>query len=300
MKKILILTMLCLGFVGFSAKSFAQSSTALAPFNDATHTYQFKGITEGREFQFYLSPTINELDPTNEVSDFGTFVTSATGSVDNTGIASVKIKWAPGASTIYGASGTNGVYLYVKIYETGTDPAELAICENYKAVKVIPVANAFNVTLADLNDPSCPELDPTKDFQPIVTVASDPAQTNSGYNAGKSTIQFEVGRVNTSNDWNFTFDLTTTNAGNFTYSVNGVNGTQASTLTGIDAGTINTDKVTIEIVLENQQGQTPEFGITIKSAKDLVTLAEAIAANLPGLDKHTVKEMPAIGDFFGI
>lgn len=304
MKRIAILMILCIGFVGFSTKSFAQSSTALKPFAGAKHMYKFSGITNGLDYEFYVTTDPKGTERTGLITNYGTIENDANndgvatftelGGVVSGGEVSVNITWDATAATKYGVGGDvqEGVYLFLKVY----DESDANICENYRAVKIIPVVNDFSVTLADLGDPSCPDLDFDQGFQPIIV--DDEGNNTTAHSNGTSTIQFEVSRVNTTNNWNFTFDIAATNAGNFSYSVNSVTGNQSGTLIDIDAGTITTETVTIEIVFDNQPGQSPEFDITLKTAKDLKTLISPLT--LPAVEKHTVKVMPSIGGFTGI
>ena len=290
MKRLILLMFVCIGFIGASQSSFAQS-TALAPYDGATHTYKFKGIAQDREFQFYLSPAANNIDASSGESDFGTFVTSATGTVDASGEAVVQIKWAANASSLYGASGTKGtqIYLYVKVYEsTGGS----GICENYKAVKIVPVSNSFSIALADQGtSPSCPDL--TDGFNPLVAPTDE-------YNAGKTTLSFEVTRSGSANDWSLGFDITHVGTGAFTYSIDGgtaTNGTVGGT-TNVNVATISANNTIIQIVVDNVPGETPKFTITPTGAQDLVTLISPLT--LPSAVVHDINEMPVIGDFEGI
>lgn len=294
MKRILILTMLCIGFAGMSKSTFAQS-TALAPFNGATHTYTFQNFEANVKYEFYVTTT-NDYTATH-VSSFGVFVggvdaekgTIVTGG-DN---ATVDIQWAATATDIVG-----GFYLFLKAYTPAADGTD---CEsvNYKAVHVTPVANIFNIAIADIvtPNPSCPDLDPT--FSPLVAV--DAGGVNSGYNAGKTTLTYTVTPQNSavSDEWSFQFDITAVNApASYSWSVNGVLGTQAN-ISDILSANISGASTDIVIVLDNQPGVSPSFTIHFDSARNETTATNA-TVSLPADLTHTVKVMPSIGDFVGI
>lgn len=293
MKNTLLLMILCIGFVGFSTKSFAQS-TALAPYNGATHNYTFQNIEANAKYEFFVTTT-NDYTAAHD-SSFGVFVgdpdvekgTIPTGG----GSATVDIKWAANATDAAG-----GYYLFLKVYTPAVDGAD---CEsaNYKAVHIAPVANIFNIAIADVvnPNPSCPDLDVT--FSPLVAVAADGA--NSGYNAGKTTLTYRVTPQNSavSDEWSFQFDITAVNASSYTWSVNGVEGTQAN-VSDIASATISGTSTDIVIVVDNQPGVSPSFTIHIDSARNETTSTNA-TVSLPADLTHTVKVMPSIGDFVGI
>jgi len=291
MKKILLSLVICLGLVSFANQTFAQSSTALAPFNGATHTYKFKGIAQDREFKFYLSPTANNINDLTGETDFGSFTTSATGTVGADGEATVTIEWAANASGLYGASGSKGtqIYLYVKVYESTVGSG---ICENYKAVRIVPATNSFSILLADQGtSPSCPDL--TDGFNPLAAPSND-------YDAGKTTLSFEVTRNGSSNNWSLNFDITHVGTGAFTYQIDSgttANGTIGAT-TNVAVPTLSANNTIITIVVDNVPGETPKFTITPTGAQDLVTLISPLT--LPPAIVHDINEMPVIGDFEGI
>lgn len=281
MKKLLLSLAICVGLASFVSQVSAQS-TAIAPYDGATHTYTFDGIDDGREFEFFVTQT-PDFSATR-IPDFGTFTTSATGTVAGAG-AAVTIQWATDASAV--TKYATGVFVFVKIHETtaGTD-----ICENYKAVKVIPVPNAFNILLADeVTSPSCPTL--VNGFNPVVA----PADT---YNAGKTTLTYRVERTGSPNDWSFDFDISRTGTGNFTYTAGAaVTGDQTSTLTGIAVNTITTNFIDIVIVVDNMPGEKPTFTIDVTSAQDFVTKVSPLT--YPTAVTHTINIMPTIGGFTG-
>lgn len=303
--------MLCIGFVGFSTKSFAQVSTPLKPYDGATHTYTFDGMTDGYKYQFYLTTNPQEKDNTVAVPANSGVLTGATGTVgaDATGKATVSIKWDAAASGTYNAG--NPIYLFLKIWDEA--PAT-NVCENYKAVQIIPVPNDFNVLVADVTvtgEPeSCPELDFAKDFQPVigdVNIDADPE--TEAYSAGYSEIAFKVSREGTNNAWDFNFTISSVAGANYTYSVVGANTAEVTgdqdTSTKDIAVDAADDFVTITLKVPNVAGANPDLTFTINSAQDNLTkaadLAEAGTPADPEDDTvtHTINVLPVIGNFIG-
>lgn len=295
MKKLLLSLVVCLGIVSFASQTMAQSS-ALAPFDGATHTYTFNGITDGLDYEFYISTNPNGIAQAGLITDFGILVGDSNtdglatnaelGGVVASNSVSVNITWALDAASKYGASGSvqTGVYLFVRVF----DDSDATVCENYKAVMITPVTNAFSVTLADaIASPSCPDLD--NGFNPL----------ESAYAAGKTTLTFEIDRAGSSNNWTFDFDITQVGTGAYTYSVEG-----ASAVSGTTGGTTNVavnnytaDNATIVIVVDNMTNETPVFTLEVKNAEDDVT--KVIPVTLPASIAHTINTMPAIGGFIG-
>ncbi len=304
MKKLLLSLAICVGLASFTSQVSAQS-TALVPYAGAKHTYRFDNIKDGREYKFYLSTSSTGFG--TEISPVANLFTldGATGNVGSDGFASVDITWGEDAATTYGVTpGTNGIYLFVHI-TGGTAADKDDVCDNYKAVKIVPTTNLFNVLVADntTDKPSCPDL--TDGFQPIVTVADDVDQTNSGYAAGKSTISFKVTRDESSNPWNFVFDIASSGSGAFTYSVVGET---SATLTGVDpendAADVSVDAAAndnyaiVTIVVDNIPGEKPVFTLSLDSAQDKTTLVTDLDASTTE-DTHTINILPVIGDFKG-
>jgi len=293
MKKILLSLVICLGLVSFANQTFAQSSTALAPFNGATHTYTFQNVEANAQYEFFVTTTNNyAAGPDNT---FGSFVGAASGPVGvSDADVAVQIQWAGNATDQAG-----GYYLFLKVF---TPSAGVGDCEsaNYKSVHIVPVLNSFNVDIADAvtPDPSCADLDAT--FSPLVTVAGD--GTNSGYNAGKTTLKFTVSPKNSapSDQWSFQFDIAALNAPTFTWSVNGgaVTGDEL-TVADIASTAVSAPSTDIVIVFDNQPGLSPAFTIHFDSARNITTLTDALTDQLPVDETHTVKVMPSIGDFVG-
>jgi len=306
MKKILILTMLCLGFVAFSTKSFAQSSTPLKPYDGATHTYTFDGMVDGYNYQFYLTTDPQEKDHTVTVPATSGVLTGASGIVgdDLAGKASVSIKWDVAASGLYKI--TNPLYLFVKIWD---ETAMTNVCVNYKAVQIIPTSNIFNVIASDETGSaeSCPELDFLKDFQPVISdVDVDGDLIPDPYNQGYSNVSFKVLRAGTTNAWDFNFTITNGTATNYTYTVTGDAtgdllvgaGDQANNVK--DVAALAADNfVTITLKVPNVALVNPDFTFTINSASDNVT--KAVDSNsIDDEVTHMIKILPAIGGFSGI
>ena len=295
MKRLISLIIVCVTLLGASNIASAQS-TAIAPYDGARHTYTFDGITNGLDYEFYVSTDPNGIAKAGLITDFGVL----DGDANSDGVAthtelggvvagnqvSVDITWAADAASKYGTSGSvqPGVYLFVRVF----DDSDAAVCENYKAVMITPTTNAFNVTLADaVASPSCPDLN--NGFNPL----------HDAYNAGKTTLTFEIDRTGSSNDWTFDFDITQVGSGAYTYSVEGgtaVAGTIGGT-TNVAVNNYASDNATIVIIVDNVQNETPVFTLEIKNAQDDVTSVTPVA--LPGSVAHTINSMPAIGNFIG-
>jgi len=297
MKKLLLSLAICLGLVSFASELSAQS-TAIAPYDGATHTYTFDGITDGLDYEFYVSTNPNGIAQAGLITNFGILVNDANtdgvathtelGGVVTGNEVSVDITWDLTAAAKYGISGSvqTGVYLFVRVF----DASDATVCENYKSVMITPKTNAFDVTLADvdaLTNPSCPDLN--NDFNPL----------ESSYNLGKTTLTFEIDRSGSTNNWSFDFDITQVGTGAFTYSVEG-----APAVSGTTGGTINVpvnnytaNNATIVIVVDNVTNESPVFTLEVKNAADDVTSVIPVA--MPASVGHTISTMPAIGSFTG-
>ncbi len=292
MKKLLLSLAICLGLVSFASAQ----STAIAPYDGATHTYTFDGITNGLDYEFYVSTNSNGISQAGLITNYGILVNDANtdgvatytelGGVVTGNQVSVDITWDLTAAAKYGATGSvqTGVYLFVRVFDT----SDATVCENYKSVMITPTTNAFNVTLADAGtSPSCPDLN--NGFIPL----------ESSYNLGKTTLTFEINRSGSTNDWTFDFDITQVGTGAFTYSVEG-----GSAVAGITGATTNVpvnnytaSNATIVIVVDNVTNESPVFTLEVKNAADDVTSVIPVA--MPVAVGHTISTMPAIGSFTG-
>jgi len=304
MKKILILTMLCIGFVSFSTKSFAQSSTPLKPYDGATHGYTFDGMTDGYKYQFYLTTNPQEKDNTVTAPVTSGILTGAIGTVGDagTGKATVSINWNIAASDTYNSG--NPIYLFLKVWD---ETPATKVCENYKAVKITPVANTFNVFVDDVTasgiPESCPELNFAKDFQPIIVDLE--GNNTTAYNAGYSEVSFKISRAGTANAWDFNFTIANATTANYTYTISGDTsgdllvgtGDQANATKDV-AAAAGDAFVTITLKVPNVESVNPDFSFTINSASDHVSKATD-SDNSDDQVTHMINILPAIGGFTG-
>ncbi|RXQ97728.1 hypothetical protein EO244_02260 [Ancylomarina salipaludis] len=284
MKRIAILTMLCIGFVGFSTKSFAQS-TQINPFDGATHTYGFADVEANASYEFYVVASDNHLGTV--ITDFGQFVdaagdplTDGKGTIGAVpGNASIKIKWSETLSTTY----PDGVYLFLKVTAQGSTCG----VGNYKGIYIDAVPNDFNVAVVGpATDPDCNDI---TGIQPIInkTVAT----ATDEYDPGKTSFTFTLTRENSTNDWSGAYTVSCSD-GTVPFTIN----TDAAT-TGDKSGTITNESnkdvvVTVEMI--NTPGANPTFTLTMTSASDDVT---GLTDQSLESDSQTFNLMPKIGNF---
>lgn len=283
---------------GFAGKTYAQS-TAYAPYDGATHTYTVGGLTNGDTFEFYLSKDPNGINKTSTVSDAG-IISTTTNSVGPDGKATVTIQWASDASSKYGS----GLYLFIAVTSSS--------CPNYRDVKIMPVANIFAVTLIDVtgqsnpgiatgpfSNPSCPDIILGQKFQPVVNSGSTPSD-------GQTMLTFRVDRKNSTNAWKFNFSINCSlTSTTYTYSITGKAtsslGSVATTPTGpVDVTcAVGDDYAFITILVDNKQGDSPSFKVTINSAQDTQTGTSDLTAGVAKSITHTIDKLPVIGSFTG-
>jgi len=287
MKRIIILTMLCIGFVGFSTKSFAQS-TQIDPFAGATHTYGFADIEAKASYEFYVSTSTDHTDATAIITNFGKFVNNdgdeiaATGTIGATaGPASIKIRWDDNAASL---NSGNGVYLYLKVTAEGDSCGEPG---NYKGVHITPVANTFDIAVTGPTiDPDCFDI---TGLQPIIN-KTVPTATNE-YVPGETSFTFTITRKTGSNAWSGDYSVSCSE-GTVPFTIDATAaaiGDKAGTITG-ETG----DSVTVTVKMVNTPGTKPIFTLTMTSASDDVTGLQDLTL---GSETHTFNLMPKIGDF---
>lgn len=285
MKKFLLSLLICLGITMISNQTFAQldaDGAKLKPFVGNTYTYTFDGITDGLDYQFYISTSNIGVGTVDVTRTAYIPVATATGTVASNK-AETTIVWPALATTDV------EVYLFVKISGTG-------VCENYKAVGITPIDNAFALAIAD-NTPgttsqeSCPT---TTGLKAVVAPISNPAYV---YDAGTTTLTYEFTKSGNTNNWNLDFDIVQTGTGDYTYTFNG-----STTPIVVDNGTINvavngltSNTQTLTITVNNVPGQTPVFVLSTNSVVDAVTSVSP--GTLPTDLTHTIKLMPVIGSF---
>jgi len=171
-KQIIVLVLLLLTF-GFTAKA---QSTALRPYEGATHTYKWNGLQGGVSYQFYVAADANGsvIYDDGATGEFDFLNGSGSGTVGvGENAASAQIAWNNGASQhIY--------YVWLKV--TGTSG-----CSNYRNVEVIPQVNQFDLLSENVpvtNTRSCPAVSDSDGFNPLA----------SAYDAGMTTLHFLVKR----------------------------------------------------------------------------------------------------------
>lgn len=285
MKKLLHSFLICLGILMISSQVFAQNAPGekLQPYVGGTYNYKFTGIADGLDYEFYFSSSSTGKG-TLDNTFTGYIVGTRADVVPASGEVSVNVAYPVGAST------ASKVYLFLKVYDADVD----AICENYKAVEITPIANAFDVTFADAtvggNPSSCPDL---TNLQAVIA----PSGT---YNAGTSELTFTATRDVSSNEWSLNFDIVQA-AGttvDYTYSVSGgatIASTAGTASKTVNIPTITTETVTITLIVQNYEGEVPVFTINNITAVDEVSKASP-ASTITGLT-HTIKEIPEIGAF---
>lgn len=285
MKKILHTFLICLGIMMISSQTFAQNADGekLRPFVGNTYTYSFT-LADGLGYEFYLSTTKDGVG----VKDDGLtgLITGATGTVSG-GKAEASISWPTTGLTL-----KTEIYLFIKVSGDGT-----TVCDNYNAVGITPIANAFDLTIAD-NTPSttsgesCPT---TTGLKAVVAPTTNPAYV---YDAGTTTLTYEFTKSGNVNKWNFDFDIDQTGTGDYTYTFNGTTIPSADddieTDTNVSINGLSNNVQILTIVVDNVPGETPVFTININSATDAET--NVTPASYPTIT-HTIKTMPIIGAF---
>lgn len=290
-KTIIILLLLAAGF-GPAAKG---QSTALQPFEGATHTYQWNGVQSGGDYEFYLTADASgQVVLDDGVSGEFDFMGNRTGKIATSQTSvSVPIKWNLGSSLhVY--------YLWFKV--TAADG-----CSNYRYVGVQPQINKFDLLSENVpadNTVSCPAVAANDGFNPLA----------SGYDAGTTILKFVVRRVNgTDNkltasagdtyDWFFEPVLSVDPATNSAISIVSIIGAQSGVLTanadklfmvnGVD------NEVTVTVAVKNVPGTSQDVKLNIRNQGEMKT-------NLPDSNtsndtvKHRIEVLPVIDGLQGV
>lgn len=280
LKHIIVLVLL----LSVSILTAKAQSTALQPYEGATHTYIWNGLQEGVGYEFYVAAdasgsVIYDDGATGEFD----FLGSANGSL-STGesTASVQIAWNNGASL-------HAYYVWLKV--TGSTG-----CSNYRYVEVLPQVNQFDLLSENVpvtNTRSCPSINNTDGFNPLA----------SAYEAGSTTLQFLVKKENSNRNWSFIPSLVVNPdlaLGKFIISVTGTN---SGTLTpdGDSRYTVlaSDDEVLVTVSIENAPGYTRNVTLQITGQREEQT-------NLPDGDPsnddvtHTIEVIPVIGGMGGV
>lgn len=278
-KHIIVIVLLLFAF-GFSAKA---QSTALHPYEGATHTYTFSGLAEGLDYDFYITAN---ADGTGLYDDSATgefdFLTGTTGAVGAGGDAAVQIGWNTGASL-------NVYYLWIELTIPGG-------CSNRRYIEVVPQVNQFDLLSENIpatNTKSCPSTNTSDGFNP----------TASAYDAGFTTLQFLVKREYGTRDWSFIPVLSVNpdmSLGKVIISVMGTNSGNITadtdsryTVNGLDS------EVVVAVSIENAPGYNRDVTLQVTQQRESIT-------NLPDSNPsnddvvHTIEVMPLINGMGGI
>ena len=284
-----IILVLLLLVAGLTAKA---QSTARNPYEGATHTYAWSGISVGADFEFYIASNregtqIYNDDATGEFD----FVTQPSGKVADDGLASVQISWFGGASM-------NTYYLWLEV--TGESG-----CSNYRYVEVNPQVNAFDLLSENIptdHTVSCPDISENNGFDVM------------GTNNGTTVLTFRVSRVNGTDNtltadagdtynWSFIPKLTVDpNLGldNVIISIEGLNSGIVTadvdnrySINGLD------DEVTVTVSIQNAPGEYRVVGFEVtEQREDRTNLNDSNEAN--DLVTHTIQVMPVINSMGGV
>lgn len=279
---------------GLSLTIQAQSS-ALFPYEGATHTYQWSGLQKGLNYEFYFTADASGkvvLDDSS-TGEFD-FISINSGLVSNDGsTASVPVKWNAGASL-------NAYYLWIKATIPGG-------CSNYRYVEIQPQLNAFDLLSENIpvdHTMSCPSAASTDGFNAIA----------STYDAGSTTLKFVIRRVNgtdnkqtpvtdDSYDWAFEPVLAIDPSHNLGISIISVVGIHSGNLVA-DSNKLYTvngadDEVTVTVAIKNMPGTIQEVSLKIRNQFEVHTnLSDSNEAN--DVVKHRIDIMPVINDLQGV
>jgi hypothetical protein len=291
LKHIIIAVLLA---AGFSPTANAQSS-ALYPFEGATHTYQWIGLQSGDDYEFYLtadaSGSVVLDDGANGQFDF---IGNRTGKVGaGVSTASVPIRWNTGASA-------SAYYLWFKVTAPGG-------CSNSTYIGVQPQLNAFDLLSENIpvdNTMSCPAVASTDGFNPLAP----------GYDAGTTMLKFIVRRVNgTDNkftaqtgdtyDWSFQPVLSVDpayNQGISIVSIVGVNsGKLGADVNNLYSVTGTDNEVTVTVAVKNVPGTSQDVKLMINNQGESRTnLPDSNSAN--DSVKHRIEVLPVIESLQGV
>lgn len=285
MKKLLLSLLICMGFTMISSQTTAQNADGekLRPFVGNTYTYSFT-VANGLDYEFYISTSAAGIGTKDD--DLTALITGATGTVSG-GKAEASISWPSTGLTL-----DTEIYLFIKVSGDGT-----AICDNYNAVGITPITNAFDIAIAD-NTPetttgkSCPT---TTGLKAVVAPTTNPAYV---YDAGTTTLTFEFTKSGNDNDWNIDFDIDQTGTGDYTYTFNSVTTPSADDNIESDSNVavngLSGNVQLLTIVVDNVPGETPQFAINFNSVTDAIT--SVTPGSYPTIS-HTIKTMPIIGVF---
>jgi hypothetical protein len=284
-----LITLVLLLFFGMAAHA---QSTPLNPYEGATHTYSWGGLTEGWEYELYLSANADGTgiyDPMT--AEFELF--NASGTVGADGKASTDIAWNYGAAS-------NIYYFWLKATIPGG-------CSNMRHVRVTPQANQFDLLSENVpvtNTISCPATASEDGFNPDA----------DAYSAGATVLYFKVkreyGTDNTltasagdTHDWSFIPQLLVDpdlGLSNVIITIEGASSGVVTadvdsryTISGLD------DEVTVTVSIQNAPGYDLEVSLGVTGQKEHNT---NLSDSDPSNDNvtHTIQVMPVIEGMGGV
>jgi hypothetical protein len=289
LKHIIILVLLA---VGFSPTALAQS-TALRPYEGALHTYACNGISVGATFEFYITANADGSGRYDDglTSEFD--IINSNGVVSGDGLASTQIQWNIGASAhIY--------YVWLEATITGG-------CSNRISLQISPQASQFDLMSENIpadHTVSCPSVSSSDGFNVLA----------SAYDAGSTTLQFKIRRINgTENkstalegdtyDWSFEPVLSVNPDWNLGISILSVEGVSSGTLTA-NAESIYTvsgtdNEVTVTVAIKNLPGTVQDIKLKIQNQNESQSnLKDSNPDN--DMVTHRIEIMPVIEGINGV
>jgi len=292
-KNIIITVTLLLAF-GLTAN--AQSS-ALKPFEGATHTYRWSGLQEGLDYDFYLTADQGGMSVLDDIAlgEFD-FVTSPTGTVGvGENSASVDIAWNAGAAL-------HTYYVWFKVTNTSG-------CSNYRYVPVEPQWSQFDLLSENVpldNTRSCPDVSSANGFNAL--------EPNVPGGAGYTNIVFRVRRENGTDNhltadagdtynWSFIPNLSIDpdlSLGKVVISVAGeTSGSIVADLNERYSVSGFDDEVLVTVSIENAPGYDLDVTMTVtEQREDETNLSDSNLSN-DGVT-HTIEVMPVINSMGGV
>jgi hypothetical protein len=279
--KHIIVFVLMLTVFGLAAKA---QSTALRPYEGATHNYTVNGLAEGLDYAFYVTANAdgNGLydDGATGEFDFKTVPTGTIGVGENA--ASVDIGWNIGASLhIY--------YVWLEVTIPGG-------CSNKIHLEVAPQVNDFDLLSENIpvtNTRSCPSINTADGFNPLA----------SNYEAGYTTLEFLVKKEYSNRNWSFIPSLAVDpdlTLGKYIISVSGTNSGVIIPDSESRYSVLASDNdVKVTVSIENAPGYTRDVTLQITGQREEQT-------NLPDGDPsndnvtHTIEVIPVIGGMGGV
>lgn len=285
-----IMCVLLLFAFGQIAKS---QSTVLRPYEGAMHTYTCNGISVGAGYDFFITAN---ADGSGRYDDglTGEFdIINSRGIVGDDGLASTPIQWNTGASA--------------HIYYVWLEATDKGGCSNRINIQISPQLNHFDLLSENIpadHTTSCPSIASSDGFNVLA----------SAYDAGSTTLQFKIRRLNGTDNkltaqagdtynWAFEPVLTVDPTFNLAISIISVAGVNSGTLTA-DANQVYTvtgtdDEVTVTVSIKNLPGTIQDVKLKIRNQTESNThLSDINPAN--DVVTHRIEIMPVIGGLNGV